>query len=149
MLNFGVRTLTTMTLQRTISLVRPIHRRVLASTSTSLVDGSRQFWSSPVVMAEKNEKALYTDLVKSVAKEVAVTHDTAKKITDGFIQKIKESIEMGKDVGIYKFGTFKAVTQKARGARNPSTNEAISVPEKKSMRFRPSSYFKSSLNKDK
>ncbi len=133
-------------MQRTFSFVRPFHRRVVAS-STTLVDGSRQFWSTPVAQAEKKEKTLYTDVIKKIASgNEKVTQEMAKKVIDGFLEHVKASIMDGKDLTIVKFGTFKAVTLKAREGRNPSTGAPLSIPEKKTMRFAVSSVFKKTLN---
>jgi len=61
------------------------------------------------------------------------------------VELVKRELSAGEDVTLYRFGTFKAKTAKARNARNPHTGEAVSVPERKVVRFHASKVWTSTL----
>ena len=75
------------------------------------------------------------DLVEICAEKTGLT-------VDAFLDAVKASLEMGKNIEIRGFGTFKVKLRKARKARNPRTGEEVPVPDRKVPVFKPSNEFK-------
>ena len=70
-----------------------------------------------------------------------------KRIIDGFLICIRQALKDGEDVKIKDLGTFKVITTKPRKGRNPKTGEAVEIPAKKTLKFKPSpNFIKNILN---
>ena len=83
---------------------------------------------------------------KVEATDIAPRADV-KRIIDGFLICIRQALKDGEDVKIKDLGTFKVVTTKPRKGRNPKTGEAVEIPAKKTLKFRPSpNFIKNILN---
>lgn len=87
---------------------------------------------------------------KDIAAEVAETHELsvakADRIVNTVFDTIVEAVADEKAVRIAKFGVFESYLAAARKGVNPSTGEAIQIPSKQRVRFRPSSVFKKTAN---
>lgn len=95
-------------------------------------------------MAERVGK---DELVRNVAKKVeGVSIADTSRIVGALIDEIKEQVENGKDVILIDFGTFKKSVYSSRNGINPSTGEAIRIPEKAVCSFKMSSKWKNRLN---
>ena len=57
-----------------------------------------------------------------------------------------KAVSEDRQVKLSGFGSFESFESKARTGRNPSTGEAISIPAKKRIRFKPSETFKKTTN---
>ncbi|WP_327583328.1 HU family DNA-binding protein [Nonomuraea sp. NBC_00507] len=77
----------------------------------------------------------------------APTKAAAERAVQAFIDIIVSSVATGEEVRIGGLGVFDRVYRKARIARDPNTNEEISVPGKWVMRFRPGKGAKDAVNK--
>lgn len=72
----------------------------------------------------------------------------SKKDAGTAVQAVFEALAEGiKDgrLAYPDFGTFTVKTRAARQGRNPSTKEAITIPESKTVGFKPAPKLKSSL----
>ncbi len=70
-------------------------------------------------------------------------HDITK-VVNSFIDIIYEEVfQGGKEIRMKEFGSFKVHSRAAREAHNPRTREVVKVPAKKTLKFAPSSVFKS------
>ena len=58
---------------------------------------------------------------------------------------IKREITAGEKVDVFKFGSFKPKTTKARTGRNPATGEALQIDAKNTVGFHPSKAWTGSL----
>lgn len=79
------------------------------------------------------------DVAKVVAAQTGVSLTEAEKQVRNSLNAI---IEVTKEDGRTTFpgvGTFSAVTRKARTGRNPKTGEALEIPAKDTIKFKPSS----------
>lgn len=65
------------------------------------------------------------------------TAAAAEETVGEVFEIIERRIARGEDVRIHDFGVFSARTRKARVARNPKTGEAVSVPARLRMCFKP------------
>lgn len=88
------------------------------------------------------------DLVNAVAveSEVQVPKATAKRVLDGILQVITDTVADGETVNLVGFGTFKPVNRAARTGRNPSTGAELKIPASKSMGFKPGKTAKDIIN---
>ena len=89
-----------------------------------------------------------TEARKKVEEAKIAPRQDVKRIIDGFLICIQQALKDGEDVKIKDIGTFKVVTTKPRKGRNPRTGEAVEIPAKKTLKFRPSpNFIKNILNK--
>ena len=83
-----------------------------------------------------------SDIVQGIAKEAKITNAAANRALKSVVTSITKSLKGGQKVSISGLGTFSVKQRAARTARNPRTGEAIQVPARKAVRFRPSSQLK-------
>ena len=71
------------------------------------------------------------------------------KIIEIVLKEIKLTLNKGEGVELRNFGTFRVNTQKASIRRNPKTGEKISVPKKRTIKWKMSKDLFKKLNNDK
>ena len=71
------------------------------------------------------------------------------KIIEIILKEIKETLERGEGVEFRNFGTFRTNIQKASIRRNPKTGEKISVPKKRTIKWKMSKDLFKKLNNEK
>ncbi len=71
------------------------------------------------------------------------------KIIEIILKEIKQTLQRGERVELRNFGTFRANEQKASIRRNPKTGEKVSVPKKKTIRWKMSKDLFKKLNNEK
>jgi DNA-binding protein HU-beta len=79
------------------------------------------------------------ELTKAVADRAGLSQNDAGKVIDAVFDIIANAAKKRDQVAIAGFGTFIAKTRNARVGRNPSTKEAINIPEKTALAFKPAS----------
>lgn len=77
------------------------------------------------------------DLVGKIAAAAGITKAQAEKALNSFITETTTALKAGDKVTLVGFGTFSAVTRKARTGRNPQTGSALKIPAKTSGKFSP------------
>lgn len=77
-----------------------------------------------------------TRLAEAVAADLGITIPDAFRAIDATLGAIVRTNAAGHDVTITNFGTFRAVTDPARIARNPQTGRTVEVPARPTVRFR-------------
>jgi nucleoid DNA-binding protein len=88
------------------------------------------------------------DLVHEVSKKHNLSQQRTAEIVNTFIGCIAETLAEGKDVTLRKFGTFSLVVAKAKKGRNPNVPDVeISIPERATLKFKPSEELKESVEK--
>ncbi|MDD4294367.1 MAG: integration host factor subunit beta [Candidatus Omnitrophica bacterium] len=85
------------------------------------------------------------ELVEKVA-ELTETKKQAQEIVETILASIKGALKKKEDVAIAGFGAFKVKKVKAKTARNPKTGEAIKVPAKNKVTWKPSKEVKELVN---
>ena len=65
------------------------------------------------------------------------------------MQNIKQTLERGEGVEFRNFGTFRTNIQKASIRRNPKTGQKVSVPQKKTIKWKMSRELFKKLNDEK
>ncbi len=78
-------------------------------------------------------------LVDHVAKAAGISKSAADKAINGFIEAIEEAMSAGEKVTLVGFGSFYVSERKARTGRHPKTGEAIQIPARKVVKFKPGS----------
>ncbi len=81
------------------------------------------------------------DLIAKIARETQTTKTAAEKMVNSFMATVKESIKRNETVRLASFGTYSIGYRSARNGRNPKTGEKISIPAKKTVKFKASANF--------
>ena len=91
-----------------------------------------------------------SELIKELKKSYPnfLTRDL-NKVVDIILKEIKETLQRGEGVELRNFGTFRANVQKASIRRNPKTGEKVSVPKKRTIKWKMSKYLFKKLNDEK
>ena len=71
----------------------------------------------------------------------------AKKVIDLLQEITEEALERGEEVRVAGFGIFRVIKRQSRTAHNPVTGDAVEVPERKGISFKPSSELKRMIRK--
>lgn len=72
--------------------------------------------------------------------------DESRQVIDSFIDEIVQQLEKGEKVNILGLGTFEPVDRRETKRRNPRNGELLTVPPKRSVRFRVSGLLKRRIN---
>ena len=91
-----------------------------------------------------------SELIKELKKSYPnfLTKDI-NKIIEIILKEIKETLKRGEGVEFRNFGTLRTNTQKASIRRNPKTGQKISVPQKKTIKWKMSRELFKKLNDEK
>ena len=92
------------------------------------------------------EKTSMKHLIESTALATKTTQKQTEETVRAFIEELKLTLCKGHAVTIQGFGTIKPVHRKAKKGRNPSTGEAINIPEHDTVTFSVARTFKDLLN---
>ncbi len=95
------------------------------------------------VLGDMNKK----ELAKEMSRRHSMTTVEAKKVIDLLQEITEEALERGEEVRVAGFGIFRVINRKPRTAHNPVTGEAVEVPERKGITFKPSSDLKRMIRK--
>lgn len=85
-------------------------------------------------------------LVKRAARRIEVNIQESRQVIDTFIDEIVTQLENGQTVNILGLGTFEPVAREETMRRNPRNGQLMTVPPKKSVRFRLSGLLKNRMN---
>ena len=91
-----------------------------------------------------------SELIKELKKSYPnfLTKDL-NKIIEIILKEIKQTLERGEGVEFRNFGTFRTNIQKASIRRNPKTGQKVSVPKKKTIKWKMSRELFKKLNDEK
>ncbi len=78
------------------------------------------------------------DLVDQIATATGLTRVETDAVVDGVITLVAASLVRGERVELRGLGVFDVVERAARLGRNPSTGQAVPVPARRAVAFRPS-----------
>ncbi len=81
-----------------------------------------------------------------ISERTNLTKTAVNKALDAAWDIIQDQIAAGEKVMIRNFGSFVAVTHKARDGRNPQTGESMRLPSKRVAKFKPGKGLKKALN---
>ena len=77
------------------------------------------------------------EIVKQLSEQYKLTHVDALKVVQGTLDAIIEELVRNGRIELRNFGVFEVRQRAARKARNPRTGEAVIVPPKKVVVFKP------------
>lgn len=86
------------------------------------------------------------DIVNSVSEATGLTKVETEAVLEGVLQSIASSLKKGERIDIRGFGSFIVKKRKAREARNPATNEKVSLQERFVPAFKVSKLLKKEVN---
>jgi nucleoid DNA-binding protein len=87
-------------------------------------------------MAKLENNVTKAELAQRLA-EVGISQRHARRIVDYFFAQIVEALQHGEVIHLVGFGAFRYKTRPARMGRNPRTGEAVHVPPKRIIQFKP------------
>ena len=73
------------------------------------------------------------------------TQEAAEAIVESVFLDLRKAMIFEGHVKLPNLGTLRVVTRAARMGRNPRTNEPVSIPEKKGVKFTPGKDLKAKL----
>jgi len=86
------------------------------------------------------------DFIEKVAEDTGLNKTVVKKIIEGFLENLRESLFEGERIELRNFGVFIVKKRKPKIGRNPKTGEIVNVPERLKVVFKPSEIFKGLRN---
>lgn len=78
-----------------------------------------------------------TQLVEAIVLESGLSKVEARKAVDAMLHIIEQTLHEGDRVSLTGFGSFCVHHTPERMGRNPRTGEAIPIPARKTIKFRP------------
>jgi len=102
-----------------------------------------------VLTEEREEMSTTTknDLVKEVMRRTGCTKVLAEQVVESFFTTMRESLMDGNRIEIRGFGVWTVRWKNPNpNARNPKTGEAISVPARRHVHFKPGRVLKEALS---
>jgi len=86
------------------------------------------------------------DVINSIAEEAGISKKEAAAAFDAFVSYISGSCQRGERCSVPGLGSFSITARKAREGRNPRTNEKITIPASKNVRFKAGKELRESVN---
>ena len=93
-----------------------------------------------------NKAQLIERIMNNGNKPYRVRSGEVKQVVELVFESITEGLAADEDVTISGFGTFKAVERAARRARNPRTGEPLTIPAKRSVKFKAGTRLKEAVD---
>lgn len=91
--------------------------------------------------------ATKADLIDDLANGLeGVTKKLAGEAIDSIFEHISRRLANGERVQVPGFGTFQVSFRAERQGRNPKTNQPMTIPASKSVRFKPGKNLKDAVN---
>jgi len=87
-----------------------------------------------------------TELIDAGSAKAGLSKADGKKAVDAMVETILSEMEKGEKVSILGFGSFSVVEKAARKGVNPRTKEAIEIPARKGIKFKPGAELVSSVS---
>lgn len=82
------------------------------------------------------------DLINTMHTQIGLPKADCESALNAFVEIVSDAMADGKKVTLIGFGTFAAVTRKARTGRNPATGAALDIPAKRVPKFTPGTSLK-------
>ncbi len=87
-----------------------------------------------------------SELVSSVAAKAGLSKVDAKKAVDAFCETVCDVLKAGDKLALVGFGTFSVAERGERQGINPATKQTITIPAKKSAKFKAGAELSEALN---
>lgn len=89
------------------------------------------------------------DIVNAIAEEAEISKKQATAAFDAFVSYIASTCSKGERCAVPGLGSFSISERKARKGRNPRTNEEMTIPASKNVRFKAGKDLRTLLNTKK
>ena len=76
------------------------------------------------------------ELVAAIAEKAGLTKVQAKAALDATVESVTKALAKGDKVALIGFGTFAVVEKGERTGINPRTKESITIPARKTIKFK-------------
>ncbi|MBX3365702.1 MAG: integration host factor subunit beta [Phycisphaeraceae bacterium] len=76
------------------------------------------------------------DLIDRISEKSGVRRSTVKDVVQMFLDQITDELAAGNRLEFRDFGVFEVKSRAARTAQNPKTLQRVSVPPKRSVKFK-------------
>jgi nucleoid DNA-binding protein len=86
------------------------------------------------------------EMVEGILRNCGISKANVERFYDGLAKLLAKELAKNSEVPLPGLGVLRVVKLKARTARNPRTGEAVEVPSKKTVRFRPYKELRDLLN---
>lgn len=93
-----------------------------------------------------SETLTKADLVEQVRATTGLARSEASELLEGVLEIIKDTLAEGETVKISGFGSFVVRQKAARRGRNPQTAEAIVLPKRRVLTYKPSHVLRAAIN---
>jgi integration host factor subunit beta len=88
------------------------------------------------------------DLIDRIADETGTKRVVVKRVIQRFLDEIIAELGQGNRLEFRDFGVFESRIRAARVAQNPKTLERVTVPEKRTVKFKVGRLMKAKLGDD-
>ena len=85
------------------------------------------------------------NFVREISKSTGFTQKDVQTVIDAGIDVIKNTVA-NEEISLVGFGKFITSDRAERVMRNPATGGQVTVPAKKSLKFKPAKAFKDAVN---
>jgi DNA-binding protein HU-beta len=89
------------------------------------------------------------DVINAIAEQAGISKKEAGAAFDAFVDYVSSSCQRGERCAIPGLGSFSVSARKAREGRNPRTNEKITIPASKNVRFKAGKDLRDTVNAPK
>src|SRR5438270_13851966 len=89
------------------------------------------------------------DGINGIAERAGISKKEAAAAFDAFVGYISSTCQSGERCAIPGLGSFAVSQRKAREGRNPRTNEKITIPASKNVRFKAGKDLREAVNSPK
>lgn len=86
------------------------------------------------------------ELIASHLRGLGMAKTEAEAHASDITHTLEDNLASGDSVVLGNIGTLERVTKNARAGRNPMTGEAVQIPEKLSVRFKPFRAYRNKMN---
>lgn len=80
-----------------------------------------------------------TEFINAVSAKSGLSKVDSKKAVEAFVETVSEELKSGGKVALLGFGSFSVTEKSARKGVNPKTKQPISIPARKSVKFKAGS----------
>ena len=85
------------------------------------------------------------DLIEKIAYQTYLSKSASEKALNGFLRVIQDALTMDGKLTMTGFGSFSVTERKERKGRHPQTGEELTIPAKKSIKFKPGKKLKEEI----
>jgi len=89
------------------------------------------------------------DVINAIAEQAGISKKEAASAFDAFVNYISDTCQSGERCAVPGLGSFSVSQRKAREGRNPRTNEKITIPASKNVRFKAGKDLRDAINAPK